>query len=175
MEKEEFGFSFLQPSLFVLASPGLYYFFSDRINLYAFSHSLLLMILAIPLVLFIYKHLRITLLMLFRRPALTLTSEVVTITESGYSIYWADVKDVYLADSISGVMRSPKTRFIIISVREPEKYIKAIKNPFTRYYRWATRGFWSESPFEISLFLVSGDDDEIYHQVLRYFQNNRGF
>ena len=77
--------------------------------------------------------------------------------------------------SPSNGITAPKSGYIIIRVRDPEKYIKSIKNPFTRYYRWHTRGLWNLSPFEISLFLVRGDDDEIYHTVLKYYQNNRGF
>jgi len=77
--------------------------------------------------------------------------------------------------SPSGGTTAPKNRYIIISVREPEKYLKAVKNPLIRYYRWYTRNFWSYSPFEVNLFLVKGDDDEIYQLVLKYYQNFRGF
>lgn len=112
--------------------------------------------------------------MLLWRPAVVLTDDAITITERNYTIYWKDVIDVYMADSGEPAVRAPRINYIIIRVREPDKYIKAIKNPFTRYYRWYTRN-WSLSPFQVNLFFVRGDDDEIYHLVLKYFQNNRGF
>jgi hypothetical protein len=104
-----------------------------------------------------------------------LTSESITITERGYTIYWEDIMDVYMASdgSPQGGITTPKYRYVIIRVREPEKYIDAIKNPFTRYYRWHTRGLWNESPFEVSLFLLKGDDYDNYHLILKYYQHNR--
>jgi len=175
MEQEEFGFSVLQPSLFVMSSPAIYYIFIQDEHWFVILHNWLLMIITIPALLFIWRQLRITVLMLLQKPAVILTEEAVIITESNYTIYWTDVMDVYLSNdgSPAGGITAPKTRYIIIRVSEPEKYIKAIKNPFTKYYRWYTRRLWNLSPFEINLFLVRGDDDEIYHQVLKYYQNNR--
>jgi len=172
MEKEELSFSPLRPILFLIFVPPLIYYFSDLLN--GVSTDIWLgLILLIP----IWKELRITFLMLTNKPAVILTDEAITITERGYTIKWTDMKDVYLANdgSASGGITAPKNRYVILRVREPEKYIKSIKNPFTRYYRWYTRNLWSLSPFEVSLFLVRGDDDEIYHTILRYYQNNRGF
>lgn len=176
MEKEEFSFSPLQPILFVIGAPAIVYFFSDRINWFLITHTWLAL-LVIPLLLFVWKQLRITFLMLTNSPAVILTDETITITERGYTIKWTDMKDVYLASdgSPSVGITAPKNRYVILRVREPEKYIKSLKNPFTRYYRWYSRNLWNLSPFEVSLFLVRGDDDEIYHTILRYYQNNRGF
>jgi len=176
MQKEEFSFSPLQPILFVIGVPAIMYFFSDHINWFSITHSWLTLLI-IPLLLFTWRQLRITILMLMNRPAVVLTDDAITITERGYTIKWRDIKDVSIASdgSPSGGITAPKNRYVILRVREPEKYIKSIKNPFTRYYRWYTRTLWSLSPFEVSLFLVRGDDDEIYHTILRYYQNNRGF
>jgi hypothetical protein len=115
--------------------------------------------------------------MLLFRPALVLTEESITIIERGYTIYWKDMIDVYMAHTGSPLdgVRSVTMDYIIIKVREPEKYLKEIKNPFTRFYRWNTRKLWSDSPFEINLFLIRGDDDDIYQLVLKYYQNLRGF
>lgn len=175
MEQEEFGFSVLQPILFTMSTPALYYLFLEEKWFFILTHNVLIMIFSMPFVLYIWKQLRITVLMLLQKPAVVLTEEAVIITERNYTIYWEDVMDVYLSNdgSPAGGVTAPKNRYIIIRVREPEKYIKSIKNPFTRYYRWYTRRLWNLSPFEINLFLVRGDDDEIYHQVLKYFQNNR--
>jgi hypothetical protein len=175
--REELEFSPLQPILFLIGSPAIYYIFSVRRDWFHWTNIWLLIILTSPLLLFIWKQLRITFLMLFQKPAVILTEESITITERSYTILWKDIMDIYMANdgSPGGGTTAPKNRYIIISVREPEKYIKAIKNPFTRYYRWYTRGFWSYSPFEVNLFLVKGDDDDIYELVLKYYQNLRGF
>jgi len=175
--REELEFSPLQPILFVIFSPAIYYLFSYKINWFYLAHSWLVLILTLPLLLFIWRQLRITLLMILRKPAVILTEEAITITERNYTIYWKDMIDVYLVNdgSPAGGTTAPKNHYITIVVREPGKYIKTIKNPFTRYYRWYTRNWWSYSPFEVSLMLVRGDDDEIYQLVLTYFQHFRGF
>ena len=111
--------------------------------------------------------------MLLQKPAIILTNESITITERRYTIKWTDMKNVYLVRTPS--MREPRIYYVILRVREPEKYIRSIKNPFTRYYRWYTRNLWNQSPFEVNLFLVRGDDDEIFRTILKYYQNNRGF
>ncbi len=175
--REELEFSPLQPILFVIGSPAIYYIFSNKINLVVLFHSWVGLIFLFLFGLFVWKYLRITVLMLLQRSAVILTEEVITITERNYTIYWKDMIDVYLVNdgSPGGGTTAPKSRYITIVVREPEKYIKTIKNPFTRYYRWYTRNWWSYSPFEVSLMLVRGDDDEIYQLVLKYFQHFRGF
>lgn len=173
MEKEEFLFSPLQPILFLLASPAFYYWFSNPTNVYITIHSLIVFLIIAGLIILALRQLRITLLMLTLRPALILTDESITITESFDKIYWKDVSDVYMASN-GGEVRSPTSWYVIIKVREPEIYLKAIKNPLIRNYRWYTRN-WRPSPFEVNLFLVKGDDDEIYHTILKYYQNNRGF
>ena len=73
-----------------------------------------------------------------------------------------------------GTINPVKFRFVTIKVREPEVQLKMVRNPFIRNYKWPTRN-WRQSPLEVSLFLVRGDDDEIYYTTLRYYQNNRGF
>ncbi len=173
MEKEELGFSVLQPILFVIASPAIYYVCSDERYVYFLTCTWIGWIFTLPLLLFVWKHLRITVLMLLQKPAVILTDEIITITERGYSIYWADIMDVFMSHSGSADAGTVRNQYVAIMVREPEKYIKAIKNPFTRYYRWYTRKWWSLSPFEVSLSLVRGDDDENYQLILKYYQHNR--
>jgi hypothetical protein len=180
MEKEEFQFSPLRPILLVISSPAVYYFFStvlNRISSFTLIGNIFEIAFAIPLLIIVWRELRITFLMLLQKPAIVLTDESITIVERRYTIKWTDMKDVYMANdgSSGGGITAPKNRYVILRVREPEKYIMSLKNPFTRYYRWCTRGFWSLSPFEVSLFLIKGDDDEIYHTILKYYQNNRGF
>lgn len=174
MEQEKFQFSPLKPILLIMVLSGIYFFFSDQTNIFVLTHSLLAVILALPFVVIFWKYLRITFLMLTLRPAIILTDEAIIITERSYTIYWKDVMDVYMAFNGGQAMKSPRTYYIIIRVRDPEKYIKAIKNPFNRYFRWYTRN-WSLSPFDINLSFVRGDEDEILHTVLKYYQNNRGF
>jgi hypothetical protein len=175
--REELPFSPLQPILFVISVPALYYIFLNNVNLVVLFHNWVDLAFIFVFCLFTWKYVRITVLMLLQRSAVILTDEAITITERNYTIYWKDMIDVYLVNdgSPSGGTTAPKNRYITIVVREPEKYIKAIKNPFTRYYRWYTRNWWSYSPFEVSLMLVRGDDDEIYQLVLTYFQHFRGF
>lgn len=180
MEKEELQFSPSRPILFVISSPAIYYIFSSilsHISTVTLIGNIFEIVFAIILLIIVWRELRITYLMLLQKPAIVLTNESITIVERRYTIKWTDMKDVYLANdgSPGGGTVAPKNRYVILRVREPEKYILSLKNPFTRYYRWCTRGFWSLSPFEVSLFLVRGDDDEIYHTILKYYQNNRGF
>jgi hypothetical protein len=174
MEKEEFGFSVLQPSLLLIASPAAYYIYTSESYWFFLTHTWLGLFLLLVMSLILWKNLRITFLMLLRKPALVLTSESIKITESNYIIAWEDVLDVYLAGSGSstrfgGDSGSSRTYYIILKVKDPEKYVKTIKNPFTRYYRWYTRN-WRVSLFEVNLFLVKGDSDEIYKEVLKYYQ-----
>ncbi|HTD99330.1 MAG TPA: STM3941 family protein [Mucilaginibacter sp.] len=176
MEPEEFAFSPLQPILFVMASPAYYYmFFSGKYDwFFILTHNWFVWVFALPFILFTWKQTRPTLLMLLRKPAVILTDKGITITERNYTIYWEDIMDVYMAHQGGGSYRAnTMNQYVIIRVREPEKYIKAIKNPFTRYVRWYTRNLFNLSPFEVSLFLVRGDDDEIYHTILNYYQHNR--
>lgn len=173
MEKEEFAFSPLQPILFVMASPAFYYWFSNEIDVYLTTHSVIVFLIVAGLTFLALRQLRLTLLMLLLRPAVILTDEFNSITESFDKIYWKDVSDVYMASSGGGAMRAPVTSYVIIKVRQPEAHLRAIKNPVSRNYRWYTRN-WRPSPFEVNLFLVKGDDDEIYHTILRFYQNNRG-
>ena len=178
MEKKEFGFSALQPVFFIVWWPGIYFWFTRSISIYALTHSWLAIFITIVLIVLTWKNLRITLLMLRNVPAVILTDKSVTITQKNDTIYWEDVKDVYMTNSGTGGgtggrgLGGIRIRYVTIMVREPEKYIMAIKNPFVRYYRWYTRN-WKYSPFEINLFLVKGDDDEIYQEVLKYYQHNR--
>ncbi|HZX57349.1 MAG TPA: hypothetical protein VFE54_01440 [Mucilaginibacter sp.] len=113
--------------------------------------------------------------MLTLRPAVVLTDESITITEQNYTIYWKDVKDVFMADSGEAAVRSPQSYYVVISVREPEKYLRAIRNPLLRYYRWITRNWRATGAFEVDLSSVRGDKDEIFHTILKYYQNNRVF
>jgi hypothetical protein len=120
----------------------------------------------------VIKNLRIGYFTLIHKPAVILTDESITITAKNDTIKWTDVKDVYMTYRSIGVLNSMRFQYITIRVREPEKYLKAIKNPIIRGSRWLTRN-WRPSPFEVNLFLVRGDEDENYRLVLKYYQNNR--
>jgi hypothetical protein len=151
------AFGYITPALFFRCLPGIIFSFVALI--------------------FIIKNQRITYLMLTRIPAIILTDKEITIAQMNSSLPWKDVIDVFMASTArkdSVVSKAYEIRYIIIKVRDPDKHIKKIKNPIIRYYRWYTRS-WIPSPFEINLSLVKGDEDEIYHTVLRYYQNNRGF
>ena len=174
MEREEFVFSRLQPILSVLYLLTAFYFFSNKNTLFLLAHNWLAICFVILGLIYMVKNLRVSYLLLRKKPALILTNEKIVVTAKGDNIFWIDVKDVYMTSRSFGMVNPVKFTYVTICVREPEKYLKSIKNPFVRNYRWYTRN-WKVSPFEISLFFVGGDDDEIYHEVLRYYQNNRGF
>jgi hypothetical protein len=173
---EKFYFSPLQPSLLVIASPAFVYFFADPAWVYALMHSPLVMVLVFVYLSMAIRTLRITIFMLLRVPAVILTDETITVTAKGDTIYWTDISDVLMANDANpgGGITMPRNRYAIIKVREPEKYLKAIKNPLVRFYRWHTRN-WRLSSFEVNLSLVTGDDDELFHRVLAYYQHYRGF
>jgi hypothetical protein len=107
--------------------------------------------------------------MLFIASAIILTEEQICIGESGYNIDWKDISHITKSydDSMYG-----SNAYIEIYVRDPEKYIGSIRNPILRIFRWLTPNL-NNSPFYISLSGVRGDDDEIYHEVLKWYRNFR--
>jgi len=173
--EERFEFSPMKPILLVIAAPAFYVVFVRYISSSIQYHEWLNLIFLGGMLLFLWGPLRVTVLMLMLRPAVKLTDKYISITDTGYLIYWTDVKDVFMADSGETAVRGPQRYYVVISVRDPEKYLKAIKNPLTRYYRWVTRNWRETGAFEVDLSLVRGDEDEIFHTILKYYQNNRGF
>jgi len=177
MEEEKFWFSPLKPILLVVFIPAVFMWFTTTFSVLAFIYNPLIQIITYILLYFLWRYIRITFLMLASRPAVVLTEESITITEAGYTINWKDVNNVFFASG--GGLNMPfmplKTYYITIRVREPEKYFAQIKNPFTRAFRYVTRNWRETGAFEVDLSLVRGDEDEIFHTVLRYYQNNRGF
>jgi hypothetical protein len=179
MEKETFAFSPLKPILLIVFVPAVYFWFTRNLTFLGFLYNPYVQIITYILIYFLWKYLRVTFYMLTLKPAVVLTNESVMITEAGYTIDWKDVMDVFMSStggSGSGTPFMPlKSYYVTIRVREPDKYFAQIKNPFTRCFRWLTRNWRETGAFEIDLSLVRGNEDEIYHTVLRYYQNNRGF
>jgi hypothetical protein len=176
MEEERFGFSRMKPIMLITCIPVLYLWITRESNHFVWLFNPLFWIGVV----YLWKYIRITFFIIIRKPAVILTNDSITITDEDYSIKWTDVMDVYMAHGGRGrpeesTSASPATYYIIITVREPEKYLRAIRNPFTRWYRWVTRNWRETGAFEVDLSLVRGDEDEIFHRVLRYYQNNRGF
>ncbi|HVS90395.1 MAG TPA: hypothetical protein VHE59_00080 [Mucilaginibacter sp.] len=175
-EKETFAFSPLKPILLVVFVPAIYFWFTRNLSFLGFIYSPYVQLVTYILIYFLWKYLRVTFLMLTLKPAVVLTDKSITITEAGYNIDWTDVKDVFMSSSGGTWPFIPlRSYYITIRVREPEKYFAQIKNPFTRAFRYVTRNWRETGAFEVDLSLVRGDEDEIYHRVLRYYQNNRGF
>src|ERR1700744_4126695 len=175
---ERFEFSPLKPILLVVFVPAIYFWFTRSLSLLAFIYNPYAQIITLILLYFLWKYLRITFYMLSLKPAVLLTDESIAITESGYTIDWKDVKDVYMSSNGvgAGMPFNPlRSYYITIRVREPEKYFAQIKNPFTRWFRHLTRNWRETGAFEVDLSLVRGDEDELYHTVLKYYQHNRGF
>jgi hypothetical protein len=168
---KEFEFSVLPPIITVILAPSWCCLVAGYIIKGISFSNLPGLIFTFFIMIYLAKNLRITYLMLRRLPSIILTDEKITVAQKKYSIYWKDVTSIQMAIS-DGMNFRPK--YIIINVRDNWKYIKEIKNPIIKYYRWYTRN-WSYSPFDINLFFVKGDNDEIYHTVLKYYQNNRGF
>jgi hypothetical protein len=178
IEKETFAFSPLKPILLVVFVPAIYFWFTRTLSFLALVYNPLAQVITFILIYFLWKYLRVTFLMLTLKPAVILTNESIVLTYAGYTINWKDVKDVYLSSSGgggNGLYMPLKSYYITIRVREPEKYFAQIKNPITRWFRHATRNWRETGAFEVDLSLVRGDEDEVYHRVLRYYQNNRGF
>jgi len=177
LERETFAFSPLKPILLVVFVPAIYFWFTRTLTFLALLYNPLAQIITFILIYFLSKYVRVTYLMLRLKPAVVLTNEAITITEAGYTINWKDVKDVFMSSSGgSGTGLNPmRSCYVTVKVREPEKYFAQIKNPFTKWFRHATRNWRETGAFEVDLSLVRGDEDEILHTVLRYYQNNRGF
>lgn len=177
-EKEAFSFSPMKPMLLILFVPAIYFWFTRSLSFLELIYNPYAQLITFILIYFLSKYVHITYLMLTLKPAVVLTNESIVITYAGYTIDWKDVKDVYMSSNGggAGVPFNPlKTFYVTIRVRDPEKYFAQIKNPFTRWFRHVTRNWRETGAFEVDLSLVRGDEDEIYHRVLRYYQNNRGF
>ena len=174
MEKEELAFSSLQLTYSVIYLLGIYYFFSNDTYLFAVSHNPIILIVVIGLIVYMIKSLRMGFFILTRKPAVILTNEKVVITATNDTIKWADVADIYMTYRVLGFGDSVRLHYITIKLHDSEAYLRSIKNPIIRKYRWITRN-WKPSPVEIKLSLVRGDEDDNYRSVLRFYQNNRGF
>jgi hypothetical protein len=175
LESETFSFSAFKPILLLTCIPAIYLWLTRNITLLALVYSPLAQIMTFVIIFYLWKYLRVTFLMLTLRPAVVLTAEAVVITESGYTIYWKDVMDVYSSSGGGVGMIGLRNHYVTIRVREPDKYFSQITNPFTRFFSYATRNWRETGAFEVDLSLVKGDPDEIYHTILKYYQNNRGF
>ena len=176
MEEERFEFSPLRPILFVINVPLFYYWLTHGIAIAVLIHKPMFWVMTVFCILIIQKLVRITFLMLALRPALVLSNASVPITASGSTIKWTDVSNVYLSSRDGDSSIPVKSYFVTITVREADRkaYLMQLRNPFTRWYRWATRN-WRTSFFEVDLSLVRGNNEELLHTILRYYQNNRGF
>ncbi len=175
---ERFEFSPLKPILLVIFVPAIYFWFTRTLTFWGFVTSPLAQIITYTLIYFLWKYVRITFLMLRLKPAVVLTDKSIVITEAGYTIDWKDVKDVYLSSNGGGAgmpFNPLRSYYVTIRVRDAEKYFAQVKNPFTRAFRYVTRNWRETGAFEVDLSLVRGDEDEIYHTILKYYQNNRGF
>jgi hypothetical protein len=172
MEDERFEFSPLRPILLLLYVPCYLLYLSEFVDAISNPLAWIFLIPGIFATVAIFKSLRLTGLMLLIRPAVILTEESIYVAEKNDTIKWTDVMDVYMASNRGWTGFA--TYYIIIRVREEDKYLNRVKNPLLRTYRKWTRN-WGPSPFDINLGWVRGDEDELLHIVLRYFQNNRGF
>jgi len=174
MEREELPFSPLQLTYCLFYLLAAYYIFSSDHYWDMMMHNPIVLLFVACFVIYMIKSLRIGYFILTRRPAVVLTNESVVITDSGDEIKWIDIADVYMTHRGYKDIGSIQAYYVTIKLRDPEVYLKAIKNPIIRKCRWITRK-WKPSPFEIKLSLVRGDEDDNYRSVLRFYQNNRGF
>ena len=172
--RDELAFSRLQPILSVLFLVFAFCFFTSHATLYMLTHNWLALICILLFLVYVIKNIRIGILTIRNIPAIILTEESIVITAKGDTVEWTDIADIYMTSNSFGNINLVKFFFVTIRLRDPEKYLKSIKNPFIRNYRWFTRN-WRSSPVEVSLFLVKGDDEEIYQLILKYYQHFRGF
>jgi len=99
MEEDRFEFSPLKPMLLVVFVPAIYFWFTRRLSFAAWVSNPVVPIITFVLLYFLWKYIRITILMLRLKPAVVLTSESITITAAGYTIPWTDVSNVFLSSS----------------------------------------------------------------------------
>ncbi|HWD88761.1 MAG TPA: STM3941 family protein [Mucilaginibacter sp.] len=176
-ERETFPFSPLI-QLTCLGFLSLFYLFvKAKVDAFIAEDPFYFFLSLSVLVLICWTYIRALGFALIRRPAIILTNECLTNTIEGYSIKWTDVRNVYMTSEDVGGYKDmiPLQGYsITIKVEDNEKYFAQVKNPFTRWFRRVTRN-WPSDRLIIDLSLVRGDEDEILHRVLRYYQNNRGF
>jgi hypothetical protein len=175
---ERFEFSPLKPILLLVFVPTIYFWFTRTLSFWGFVTNPYVQIITYILIYFLWKYMRITYLMLRLKPAIVLSNESIVITDAGYTIDWKDVKDVFMSSNGGGAgmpFNPLRSFYVTIRVRDAEKYFSQVKNPFTRAFRYVTRNWRETGAFEVDLSLVRGDEDEIYHTILKYYQNNRGF
>jgi len=177
IERDTFNFSPLI-QLTVLGFLSLFYLFvKGKVDAFIVEDPFYFFLSLSALALLSRTYIRALGFALIRRPAIILTNESLTNTMDGYTVKWTDVRNVYMTSEDVGNYKDliPLQAYsITIKVEDNEKYFAQVKSPFTRWYRRVTRN-WPSDTLEIDLGLVRGDEDEILHAILRYYQNNRGF
>jgi hypothetical protein len=175
VEQERFEVSPLRPSWVVLMVFLYISFISDYGDALGNPGGWKVMLIIIFSPIIISKPLRLFVRLITFRPAVLLTEDFIYIAENRDEILWADITDVYLASNVTSYNPEFTDRsafYIIIKVKDQEKYFMRIKNPILRQYRrWTSK--LSPSPFEIKLSWVRGDEDELYQIVRSYFRNTR--
>jgi hypothetical protein len=177
IERATFNFSPLM-QLTVLGFLSLFYLFvKGKVDAFIIEDPLYFFLSLSVLALIGWTYIRALGFALIRRPAIILTNDSLTNTIDGYTVKWTDVRNVYMTSEDVGGYKDLiplKGYSITIKVEDNDKYFAQIKNPFSRWFRRAVRN-WPVDTVEIDLGLVRGDEDEILHTILRYYQNNRGF
>jgi hypothetical protein len=157
---------------------SLFYFFvKGKVDAFIVEDPLYFFLSLSALVLICWTYIRAFGFALIRRPAIILTNDSLTNTIDGYTVKRTDVRNVYMTSEDVGGYKDLiplKGYSITIKVEDNDKYFAQIKNPFSRWFRHAVRN-WPTDTLEIDLGLVRGDEDDILHTILRYYQNNRGF
>jgi len=116
----------------------------------------------------IWNFVRPTVFLLFGIPAVVITRSYIALSELGYDIDWKDIEEINL-DVTTGRSTSYT---LVISVKDPWKYISTIRNPVMRYYRWYAKDYFYK-PFAVSLNNLEGDSQGIYDKVENHFHQYR--
>jgi hypothetical protein len=124
MERIEFRFSLLQPTLSLCFLIAAAKYFSDSYNLSMIAHNPIGLIFVL---LYIIKNLRIGLFTLMGKPGVILTDESITITANNDTIKWLDVGNVYMTSNSLGVINAVKFRFVTIKVRNLKFSLRKLK------------------------------------------------
>jgi hypothetical protein len=115
---------------------------------------------------YVFWHfIRITALMMAGVPAIIIERKTITLTEKGYALEWKDIEEMNMVVT-GGKGRSYN---LVITVKEPWKYISGIRNPLMRYYCWYAKDYFY-NPFSINLSMIAGDNYEVYNTIESYYR-----
>ena len=101
--------------------------------------------------------------LLTKTPALVLTKEMLVDNINNQKYKWTDIKSM----TYSFVMTPHRTRYIAISLFNPEKYLATVKSPYKRFILRLNRKYFNGT-FSIQPSIIRCDGNELVKTLNNY-------